>query len=117
MVSLNDLRICFIAGTLGQGGAERQLFYILQSLQRVGAKPHLLTLTKGEYWEKKIRQLEVPVTWVGRKQSRLRRMTRIVMEVRRQRPDLVQSHHFLREPVCRGCSPSPGDRRDCRNSQ
>src|SRR5205085_344938 len=34
---LKGLKVCFIAGTLGQGGAERQLFYILKCLKEHGA--------------------------------------------------------------------------------
>ena len=45
MVDLARLNICFVAGTLGQGGAERQLYYILQTLCRRGAQTRLLCLT------------------------------------------------------------------------
>src|SRR4051812_2420602 len=36
-VDLAKLNVCFIAGTLGPGGAERQLYYIAKALQQNGA--------------------------------------------------------------------------------
>src|SRR5687767_3425630 len=89
-------RITFLAGTLGQGGAERQLFYILQALRDHGVGLRLLCLTQGEFWEQRIREeLHVPVAWVGRSSLRLGRLLRIVMELRRQLPDVIQSQHFF----------------------
>ena len=95
MVDLAKLKICFIAGCLGQGGAERQLYYMLRSLRSLGVEPKLLSLTNGEYWEEKIQQLGVPVTWVGQRRSRLWRLARIVAVLRKFKPDIIQSQHFF----------------------
>lgn len=92
--SLSGLRICFLAGTLAQGGAERQLYHILEQLHRSGALVSLLCLTKGEFWEKRIADLGVPCIWVGQKQNRLYRLWKIYQELRRIRPAIVQSQHF-----------------------
>ena len=94
MGDLSRLKVCFVAGTLGQGGAERQLFYILRCLRENGAAVRLLSLTSGEYWENKIRELGVPVVWVGDKPSRLARLKRIIEELRQDLPGVVQSAHF-----------------------
>ncbi len=53
MTSLSHLYICFLAGTLGQGGAERQLFYMLRGLKEQGADIKVFCLTKGEHYRKK----------------------------------------------------------------
>jgi len=95
MVDLAQLRICFIAGCLGQGGAERQLYYMLRALRSEGVAPNLLSLTKGEYWEEKIRELGVPVTWVGRRSSRLGRLAQIISTARKHKPEIIQSQHFF----------------------
>jgi len=95
MRNLSTLKFCFLAGTLGQGGAERQLFYILQTLCQAGATPRLLSLTQGEFWEKKINSLGVSVTCVGDMGSRWKRLVRIVKELRADRPDIFQSQHFF----------------------
>ena len=92
------LRVCFLAGTLGQGGAERQLFYMLRALKNIGTDAMLLTLTSGEFWEESIRALEIPVIWVGRTPSRLARLWEIASAVRKWNPQLIHSQHSYTNP-------------------
>jgi glycosyltransferase involved in cell wall biosynthesis len=94
MLKLDNLKVCFIAGTLGQGGAEQQLFYILRAICRSGATPHVLCLTRGEFWEQRILELGIRVTWVGQAESRLSRLARIVAVLRKHPADVLQSQHF-----------------------
>ena len=94
MLDLEKLRVSFIVGTLGQGGAERQLFYILTALRLSGADTRLLCLTRGEYWEDRVRRMGVPVTWVGQSNSRLGRLAQIIAELRKQPADILHSQHF-----------------------
>ncbi len=94
MFDLSRLHICFIAGTLGQGGAERQLFYILNTLRQLCPRVTLLSMTCGEFWEDRIRSCGVSVKWVGRRSSQLGRMLQIISELRRDPPDVIQSQHF-----------------------
>lgn len=91
---LESLDICFLAGTLGQGGAERQLYYILKSLRACGTRLRLLSLTQGEYWQEPIRSLGVPIIWVGQAEGRVQRTARMISELRRNPPDIIQSQHF-----------------------
>jgi glycosyltransferase involved in cell wall biosynthesis len=95
MFDVTDLKVCFVAGTLGQGGAERQLFYMIKSLVESGARPRVLSLTRGEFWEDPIRALGVPISWVGRRRSRLGRLLAVIAAAGSDRPDLVQSQHFF----------------------
>lgn len=95
MRDLSSIKICFLAGTLGQGGAERQLFYLLQALRNAGAAPRVLCLTRNEFWESKIQNLGVPVTWVGRNRSPGMRLGRIVAALRKDPPRILQSQHFF----------------------
>jgi glycosyltransferase involved in cell wall biosynthesis len=95
MRDFSRLKIWFLAGTLEHGGAERQLFYILQALGQRGATLRVLCLDQGEFWEEPIRALGVPVTWVGQRQSRLARLARVLQELRNGPPDLFQSQHFF----------------------
>lgn len=94
MRELAGLKVCFLAGTLGQGGAERQLYYMLRALKEHKAEPRVLSLTQGEYWEGRIRALGVPVTWVGQSGSRLQRLRAIIKELQREPPEVLQSQHF-----------------------
>lgn len=91
---LAGLRVAFVAGTLGQGGAERQLYYMLQALRGADVDVRLFALTQGEFWESPIRSLGVDVEYVGEPPSRLRRLRALHGALRRWRPDLVQSQHF-----------------------
>lgn len=95
MHNLSTLKLCFLAGTLGQGGAEHQLFYMLQALGQAGASSRLLSMTRGEFWEKRIESLGVSVMCVGDTTSRWKRLLRIIKELRRDRPDILQSQHFF----------------------
>src|SRR6185436_5130809 len=73
---------------------EQQLFYMLKALHASRANPHLLTLQTGGFWEPAIRELGIPMTYVGRSHSRLKRWLRIAREVSNVRPDVFQSQHF-----------------------
>lgn len=95
MFDLAKVNVSFVAGTLALGGAERQLFYLVRGLRQSGAEVRVLSLTQGEFWETKIRDLGASVTWVGQHGSRLARLGRIVARLRQDRPVLVQSHHFF----------------------
>ncbi len=94
MRNLSNLNVCFLAGTLAQGGAERQLFYILQALCQAGGTPRLLSLNAGQFWEKAIKELGVSITCVGDQATRLNRLVRMVKELRKDPPDVLQSQHF-----------------------
>jgi glycosyltransferase involved in cell wall biosynthesis len=93
-MDLSKLKISFLAGTLGQGGAERQLFYILQGLRQGGADLRVLSLSQNECWEERIKNLGVPITCVGQPKSKLRRLLRIITELRKHPPQIFQSQHF-----------------------
>src|SRR6267154_901771 len=95
MRNLSKLKLCFLAGTLEHGGAERQLFYILQALCQAGANPRLLSMDQGEFWEEKIKALGVSVTCIGERGSRLARLFRLLKETWKERPDVLQSQHFF----------------------
>ena len=94
MFDLARLDVCFIAGTLGQGGAERQLFYIVKTLKECGSRVRLLCLTQGEFWENTIHLLGVPITWVGKQQSRALRLIDTIKALRGDPPQVLQSQHF-----------------------
>jgi len=94
MSNLSKLKLCFLAGTLEHGGAERQLFYVLQALCQAGATPRLLSLDHSEFWEEKIKALGICVTWVGDQPSRLTRLFRVLKELWKNPPDVLQSQHF-----------------------
>ncbi len=94
MLDLSKLKICYLAGTLGQGGAERQLFYAVQALRRCGTTVRVLSLDHGGFWEAPIEQLGATVTCVGQARSRFKRVCRIVKALKSEPADILQSQHF-----------------------
>jgi glycosyltransferase involved in cell wall biosynthesis len=94
VLDLARIHVCFIAGNLGLGGAERQLFYIVQALHRSGSRPTVLCLTEGDYWQNQIARLGVPIVAVGRTPSRLLRLCNIFRSAEGLKPHIVQSQHF-----------------------
>lgn len=94
-MSRNDrIKVCFVVGTLGRGGAERQLIYMLGALKSRPVDIRVLCLTRGEALEAEIKDLGVSVEWVGSSPSRARRLVSIVRSLRREPADIVQSAHF-----------------------
>jgi len=94
MLDLSKLKICYIAGTLGQGGAERQLFYAIQVLRQNGAAVQVLSFDRGGFWEEPIRRLGADVTWVGQDRSRFKRVCRVIKHLKKNPADVLQSQHF-----------------------
>jgi glycosyltransferase involved in cell wall biosynthesis len=67
---------------------------MLRALRETGNSLTVLCLTCGEHWESHIKELGVSVVWVGEREARPIRLLRILNEVRRLRPDILQSSHF-----------------------
>ena len=88
------MNVCFIAGTLERGGAEKQLVFMLRVLQKIGISTSVLCLTKGESYEADIKDMGLNVEWVGESKNRGLRLLKIIERLRRSRADLVQSAHF-----------------------
>ncbi|HEU4760978.1 MAG TPA: hypothetical protein VFS74_01575, partial [Gemmatimonadales bacterium] len=62
---MTGLRVAFVAGTLGQGGAETQLVRMTEGLQAAGVSVRVFSLTRGEYYEASLRRIGVVPTWTG----------------------------------------------------
>jgi glycosyltransferase involved in cell wall biosynthesis len=90
----DNLRVAFIAGSLGQGGAEKQLLYLARELRRVHVDVRVLTLTRGEACEPAFAEAGVPVEWAGRHRLPLR-LADLAFATRRFRPHIVQASHFF----------------------
>lgn len=88
------MKITFIVGTLGRGGAEKQLLYMLRALKNSEIKAEVLCLTKNEPYEDEIKSLGINVEWVGAGKNRGWRLLTIVKRLKKNPPDIVQSSHF-----------------------
>ncbi len=95
MFDPEKLKVCFLAGTLGRGGSERQLVYMLEALQQNGVAARVLCLTQGEPFEKEITELGISVQHMAKESSsRLGKLNNIIRSLRREPADILQSIHF-----------------------
>ncbi len=88
------MKICFIVGTLGRGGAERQLLYMLEALKNCGIAARVLCLTKDESYEAEIRSSGIEIEWIGKHENRFLRLFSIIENLRKNPADILQSSHF-----------------------
>ena len=77
------MKICFIVGTLGRGGAERQLLYMLRALKKCGIAARVLCLTKNESYEDEIKSIGINVEWIGSHKNRGLRLLSIINNLRK----------------------------------
>jgi len=88
-----QLRIALIAGTLGKGGAEKQLVYIARTLREIGVNVRVYSLTQGEFYEAALHQAGISVVWFGHHSSVLIRIIKLTFSVFKFHPQYVQACH------------------------
>lgn len=89
--------IAIIAGTLGLGGAERQLLYQAVSLKRQGKAVRVISFEGGP-WKRRLREAGVAATTLESAQNSFSRFRAIQRELARQPPDLIYGAHFFVAP-------------------
>lgn len=94
MQDKNYSKIAFVAGTLGKGGAERQLFYLTTSLAKQQYQVTVYCLNKGEFYESKLQENGVEVIYFGADKSKGKRINNLYRLLKIARPSLVYSFHF-----------------------
>lgn len=67
--------------------------YMLRALQSRNVAMRVLSLTKGEAYEQDIRALGIECVWVGESRNQLRRVARIIAELRNHPADILQTMH------------------------
>jgi glycosyltransferase involved in cell wall biosynthesis len=87
-------RISFIVGSLVQGGAEKQLFYILRTLKEHNIEFQALLLTRSEYYENVFAEYGIPTITIGDGPFH-KRIIRICQLLRSFQPDFIQATHFF----------------------
>ena len=102
------LRVALVAGTLAQGGAEKQLVYLVEALRSAGAEVRLFSLTRGEFFEPALRAMGEEPVWVGRFGSPAARIGALAMALRGFDPHIVQASHFYVNLYVRAVAPLYG---------
>jgi glycosyltransferase involved in cell wall biosynthesis len=91
-----ECRLLYLVGQLGQGGLERQLFYLIRTMNRGRYAPAVAVWrhSSDDRYVQEIRALDVPVVAVGNHLSRsakLRALRRLVSSVG---PEVIHSYTF-----------------------
>lgn len=94
MHDYKNLKVALLAGTLGQGGAEKQLVFMVHALLEVGVNVRVYSLTKGEYYEPILQSLGVYPQWIGKHSNPIIRLRALMVSLRNFRPHVLQSAHF-----------------------
>jgi glycosyltransferase involved in cell wall biosynthesis len=103
-VHSDRLRVAFVSGTLGKGGAEKQLAYMVRALIRADVDVRVFSLTKGEFYEKVLEELGCPPQWFGRFSNPVVRMAGLTAALRTFRPHIVHSSHFFANSYALGAA-------------
>jgi glycosyltransferase involved in cell wall biosynthesis len=92
---VKPLRVAFVAGSLTQGGAEKQFLYMARALRDSGAEVDVYSLTRGEYYEAALIAEGIRPIWVGRWGPPPARLAALAPAILKRRPHIVQSTHFF----------------------
>ena len=88
------MKILYIIGQLGRGGAEQQFYYLLKYLHPDAC---VISLRPGGYWAQPIRELGIEVIELERRgRADFSRLFQIIRTIRRSPPDII--HLFNDHP-------------------
>lgn len=92
--SPEKLRVAIIAGTLGHGGAEKQLVYLAKALAQAGIEVRVYCLTRGEPYEGVLQKEGISIDWFGQFNHPILRVFALINLFRDFRPHFIHSVHF-----------------------
>jgi glycosyltransferase involved in cell wall biosynthesis/glutathione synthase/RimK-type ligase-like ATP-grasp enzyme len=89
-------RILYLVGQLGLGGLERQLVYLIRSMDRGRYKPvvALWSNSPDDYYARDLRALDVPVVRLGENPTRSAKLRALCSLVYAVRPEVIHSYTF-----------------------
>lgn len=90
---MSGLRVAFVVGGLAQGGAEKQLCYIVRALLRQGVSVRLYSLNRDEHHAAELRSMGIEPRWVGRCKHPLIRLFALTSQLLWFQPHVVHSSH------------------------
>lgn len=89
-------RILYLVGGLGLGGLQRQLYYLLQAMDRERYKPAVVVWNyqESDIYVRRIRELSVPLYAVPATPSKGAKLRALRLMVRQLQPEVVHSYIF-----------------------
>jgi glycosyltransferase involved in cell wall biosynthesis len=91
-----ECRLLYVVGQLGLGGLERQLFYLIRSMDRGRYKPAVAVWgnSPDDHYVREIRALAVPVVALGSNPTRSAKLRTLRSIVSSLRPEVIHSYTF-----------------------
>lgn len=91
-----ECRLLYLVGQLRLGGLERQLVYLIRSMDRRRYKPVVAVWGNSEddHYANDLRALDVPVIRLGESQTRLGKLKALYSLVSTCRPEVIHSYTF-----------------------
>ena len=84
-----------LAGGLGPGGAEKQLFYMARTLSQAGVTVRVYSLTQGDVYEGALQREGLSAVWIGRHGLPPLRAAAFISALSTFRPHIVHAGHFF----------------------
>lgn len=91
-----ECRLLYLVGQLSLGGLERQLFYLIRSMDRRRYKPVVAVWgnSPDDHYARDIRALDVPVVRLGENPTRSAKLKALRSLVSAVRPEVIHSYTF-----------------------
>ncbi len=89
--------ICFIAATLGKGGAEKQAYYLVRALKEHGHRLKLIYFEPEDWWKAPISELGVEVVRIE-STSKKSRIIKLYKLLKKGDFDIIQALHYHMNP-------------------
>jgi glycosyltransferase involved in cell wall biosynthesis len=89
-------RILYIVGQLGAGGLERQIYYLLQNMDRSIYRPQVVVwnFNEEDLYVEPIRELKIPIYSLSPARSRLTKLLSLRNLIRHLMPEVLHSYSF-----------------------
>lgn len=91
-----ECRLLYLVGQLGLGGLERQLFYLVGSMDRQRYKPVVAVWgnSPDDHYAQELRALDVPVVRLGENPTRAAKLRALLDLAYKVRPEVIHSYTF-----------------------
>ncbi len=89
------IKICYVIGQLGKGGAEKQLFELVKGIDRKRFHPIVISFCQGEYWSREIKKLNTQVLELKKNKMKLSRLfvlTNLLRLLKSVKPDIIHTY-------------------------
>jgi glycosyltransferase involved in cell wall biosynthesis len=94
MTQSSKIRVALVATSLGRAGAEKQAVYNARALLDAGMDLRFFYLGGGGYYEKILRQMEVPLCQINYPNRPLKILLQLIRTLRGWKPHIVIAHQF-----------------------